>query len=130
MRELKLPVFTFEGDTLELQVDAQIDGRNERLPIRLHKRSEQGWMVEGDRFPALPSVAAKQPAQQIEATAVEERLSRPVDRRQRFSLAHLQRNPEQYRDLVVRIGGYTDYFVRLSPGMRQEVMRRTEYEAV
>ena len=103
VRELKLPVFTFEGDTLELQVDAQIDGRNERLPIRLHKRSEQGWMVEGDRFPALPSVAAKQPTQQIEATAVEERLSRPVDRRQRFSLARLQRNPEQYRNLSMRL---------------------------
>lgn len=103
VRELKLPVFTFEGDTLELQVDAQIDGRNERLPIRLHKRSEQGWMVEGDRFPALLSVAAKQPAQQIEATAVEERLSRPVDRRQRFSLARLQRNPEQYRNLSMRL---------------------------
>lgn len=103
VRELKLPVFTFEGDTLELQVDAQIDGRIERLPIRLHKRSEQGWMVEGDRFPVLPSVTAKQPAQQIEATAVEERLSRPVDRRQRFSLARLQRNPEQYRNLSMRL---------------------------
>ncbi|MEQ6330904.1 MFS transporter [Ectopseudomonas chengduensis] len=103
VRELKLPVFTFEGDTLELQIDAQIDGRNERLPIRLHKRSEQGWMVEGDRFPVLPSVTAKQPAQQIEATAVEERLSRPVDRRQRFSLARLQRNPEQYRNLSMRL---------------------------
>jgi len=103
VRELKLPVFTFEGDTLELQVDAQIDGRNERLPIRLHKRSEQGWVVKGDRFPALPSVAAKQPAQQAEATAVEERLSRPVDRRQRFSLARLQRNPEQYRNLSMRL---------------------------
>ena len=48
----------------------------------------------------------------------------------RETLEAADRNPEQYRDLVVRIGGYTDYFVRLSPGMRQEVMRRTEYEAV
>lgn len=103
VRELKLPVFTFEGDTLELQVDAQIDGRSERLPVRLHKRPEQGWTVDGDRFPALPSVAAKQPVQQTEAVAVEERLSRPVDRRQRFSLARLQRNPEQYRNLSMRL---------------------------
>mgnify|MGYP000859084439 CR=1 FL=1 len=48
----------------------------------------------------------------------------------RETLEAADRNPEQYRDLVVRIGGYTDYFVRLSPGMRQEIMRRTEYEAV
>jgi formate C-acetyltransferase len=42
-------------------------------------------------------------------------------------LEEAQRNPEQYRDLVVRIGGYTDYFTRLSPEMKEEVMRRTEY---
>ena len=39
-------------------------------------------------------------------------------------------NPEQYRDLVVRIGGYTDYFTRLSPEMQQEVMQRTEYKSL
>jgi formate C-acetyltransferase len=36
-------------------------------------------------------------------------------------------NPEAYRDLVVRIGGYTDYFTNLSPRMQDEVMMRTEY---
>ncbi len=35
--------------------------------------------------------------------------------------------PEQYQDLVVRIGGYTDYFVRLSPRMQEELISRTEY---
>ena len=39
-------------------------------------------------------------------------------------------NPEDHRDLVVRIGGYTDYFVRLAPGMQDEVIRRTQYEEV
>ena len=42
-------------------------------------------------------------------------------------LEKAKKNPEQYRDLVVRIGGYTDYFTRLSPEMREEVMLRTEY---
>jgi pyruvate-formate lyase len=36
-------------------------------------------------------------------------------------------NPEAYGDLVVRIGGYTDYFTRLSPEMQQEVLQRTQY---
>ncbi|MBO5453261.1 MAG: hypothetical protein J6A69_04780 [Clostridia bacterium] len=36
-------------------------------------------------------------------------------------------NPEQYRDLVVRIGGYSDYFVSLEPNMQQEVIARTEH---
>ncbi len=39
-------------------------------------------------------------------------------------------NPDAFRDLVVRIGGYTDYFTRLSPEMQSEVMFRTEYTGV
>lgn len=42
-------------------------------------------------------------------------------------LKKARENPEDYRDLVVRIGGYTDYFTRLSPEMQDEVMMRTEY---
>lgn len=103
VRELKLPPFTFDGDELELQVEALIDGRAERLPIRLSKRDKQGWTVAGDRFPPLPAVAAAQPAVQNEALPAQERLSRPLDRRQRFSLARLQRNPEQYRNLSMRL---------------------------
>ena len=38
------------------------------------------------------------------------------------------KNPEDYRDLVVRIGGYSDYFVKLSPAMQQEVILRTEHQ--
>ena len=39
-------------------------------------------------------------------------------------------DPERHQDLVVRIGGYTDYFVRLSPEMQDEVILRTEYTTV
>ncbi len=42
-------------------------------------------------------------------------------------LCRAQQNPEAYRDLVVRIGGYTDYFTRLSREMQNEVMMRMEY---
>lgn len=37
-------------------------------------------------------------------------------------------NPEEYRDLIVRIGGYSNYFVRLSPNMQKEIILRTEHE--
>ncbi|MFI8608882.1 MFS transporter [Pseudomonas sp. NPDC077649] len=103
VRELKLPPFAFVGDELELPVEVLIDGRAERLPIRLSKRDRRGWMVLGDRFPPLPTLAAAQPAVQAETPAAEERVSRPLDRRQRFSLARLQRNPEQYRNLSMRL---------------------------
>lgn len=36
-------------------------------------------------------------------------------------------NPEEFRDLVVRIGGYSDYFVKLSPEMQEEVILRTAH---
>ncbi len=35
--------------------------------------------------------------------------------------------PEEYADLIVRIGGYSDYFTRLSPTMQEEVILRTEH---
>jgi formate C-acetyltransferase len=36
-------------------------------------------------------------------------------------------HPEQYDDLIVRIGGYSEYFNRLSPALKQSVLERTEH---
>ena len=36
-------------------------------------------------------------------------------------------HPENHGDLIVRIGGYSDYFVRLTPTLKAEVIARTEY---
>jgi formate C-acetyltransferase len=46
------------------------------------------------------------------------------------TLRKARADPERYRDLVVRIGGYTDYFVRLQPEMQDEVMARAEFGAL
>jgi formate C-acetyltransferase len=43
------------------------------------------------------------------------------------TLLAAQKHPEQYRDLVVRIGGYSDFFVGLSPEMQEEIILRTEH---
>ncbi len=43
------------------------------------------------------------------------------------ALLRARKEPEHYRDLVVRIGGYTDYFVRLSPEMQDEIILRTQF---
>lgn len=37
--------------------------------------------------------------------------------------------PEKHEDLIVRIGGYSAYFNRLSPDLKREVLKRTEYSA-
>jgi formate C-acetyltransferase len=44
------------------------------------------------------------------------------------TLRQAQKDPENYQDLIVRIGGYSDYFTRLSPQMQAEVILRTEYD--
>lgn len=43
------------------------------------------------------------------------------------TLKKARANPEPYRDLVVRIGGYCDYFTRLSLEMQDELILRTEF---
>jgi len=42
-------------------------------------------------------------------------------------LEKARQHPEEYRDLVVRVGGYSDYFTKLSSEMQQEVILRTEH---
>ena len=37
-------------------------------------------------------------------------------------------HPDQYADLVVRVGGFSDYYVRLSESLQDEIYRRTELE--
>jgi pyruvate-formate lyase len=38
-----------------------------------------------------------------------------------------QKNPEQYRDLVVRVAGFSEFFVNLTPDMQEEIIARTEH---
>ncbi|NPV46252.1 MAG: hypothetical protein HPY69_04815 [Armatimonadetes bacterium] len=48
----------------------------------------------------------------------------------REDLLRARENPSEYKDLVVRIAGYCDYFTGLSEQMQEEVIARTEFEAV
>ena len=45
----------------------------------------------------------------------------------RETLLQARQTPENYQDLVVRIGGYSDYFVKLSPQMQEEILLRTAH---
>jgi formate C-acetyltransferase len=40
-----------------------------------------------------------------------------------------QAEPEKYRDLIVRVAGYSDYFCDLTPALQNEIIARTEQEA-
>jgi formate C-acetyltransferase len=45
------------------------------------------------------------------------------------TLREAQKNPEKFRDLIVRVAGYSDYFVDLTPELQNEIIRRTEHES-
>lgn len=42
------------------------------------------------------------------------------------TLREAQKHPEKYRDLIVRVAGYSDYFVDLGLDLQNEIIRRTE----
>lgn len=44
------------------------------------------------------------------------------------TLRHAQQNPEQYRGLIVRVAGYSDYFNNLSEQLQNEIITRTAHE--
>lgn len=45
------------------------------------------------------------------------------------TLRAAQRNPEQYRDLIVRVAGYSDYFCDLGKTLQDEIIARTEHDS-
>ncbi len=42
-------------------------------------------------------------------------------------LREAQKHPEKYRDLIVRVAGYSDYFVDLGIDLQNEIIKRTEH---
>ena len=44
------------------------------------------------------------------------------------TLRKAQQEPENYRDLIVRVAGYSDYFVNLGPDLQEEIIQRTEHK--
>ncbi len=44
------------------------------------------------------------------------------------TLRDAQKHPENYRDLIVRVAGYSDYFNDLSVDLQNEIITRTEHE--
>jgi pyruvate formate-lyase/glycerol dehydratase family glycyl radical enzyme len=45
------------------------------------------------------------------------------------TLRKAQQHPEQYRDLIVRVAGYSDYFCNLGESLQDEIIARTEHQS-
>jgi pyruvate formate-lyase/glycerol dehydratase family glycyl radical enzyme len=46
------------------------------------------------------------------------------------TLRAAKENPEAYRDLIVRVAGYSDYFCDLSEELQEEIIARTEHRSL
>jgi len=46
------------------------------------------------------------------------------------TLRDAQKNPEKYRDLIVRVAGYSDYFNDLGEDLQNEIIQRTEHDLI
>lgn len=94
----------FPLQSIDLNVRARINGNLQQLPITLQKLEGRGWQVASDNFAAVPSAAVPPITEKPETAvaALPERVSRPLDRRVRFSLEGLLRSPSRYHDLSMR----------------------------
>lgn len=44
------------------------------------------------------------------------------------TLKKAQKHPDDYRDLFIRVSGYSAYFIDLNPKMQEEIIKRAEYD--
>jgi formate C-acetyltransferase len=131
---------------------ASADGRRAGFPLAAGSGPAQGRERLGPTAAVL-SATKWDHTSHLGGIAVNLKFSRPRDRRafrqrlldivetylqrggfevqvnvvDRETLLAARAHPEQYRDLVVRIGGYSDYFCGLSPEMQDEIILRTEH---
>ncbi len=45
------------------------------------------------------------------------------------TLRAAKKQPEKYQDLIVRVAGYSDYFIDLTPELQDEIIHRTAHQA-
>ena len=46
------------------------------------------------------------------------------------TLRQAQQDPERHRDLIVRVAGYSDYFVDVGRDLQNEIIARTEQQSL
>lgn len=95
-----MPMVAFSSSTIDLVVEARINGELQQVPLQLVKSANAGWTVKGDRYPKLAK-DLQTPASAPQKAVVPEVATRQLDRRQRFSLQGLLRSPERYYGLAM-----------------------------
>lgn len=101
----KLSTVSFPASSMELEVEALVNGQPQPLTLLLSKTEALGWVVQGDQYArfAEPAVVSPAPAANVSSATTPPPARSSVDRRLRFSLERLQRTPEQYNNLLIRV---------------------------
>ncbi len=92
--------------------------QNSQMNLKIHPNSIHG--VEGARkLVELTRAYMRKGGFHIQYNVVDSKM-----------LRNAQHIPEQYRDLVVRVAGFTQYWVEIGKPIQDEVISRTQYEGV
>jgi 4-hydroxyphenylacetate decarboxylase large subunit len=92
--------------------------QNSQMNLKIHPNTIRG--VEGARkLLELTRAYLRKGGFHIQYNVVDSRMLRAA-----------QHVPDQYRDLVVRVAGFTQYWVEIGKPIQDEVIARTEYEGV
>jgi 4-hydroxyphenylacetate decarboxylase large subunit len=92
--------------------------QNSQLNLKIHPKVI--WGVEGSKkLLELTRAYMRKGGFHIQYNVVDSRMLRKA-----------QEIPDQYRDLMVRVAGFTQYWVEMGKPIQDEVIARTEYEGV
>ena len=125
---------------------ASPDGRKEGMPLNDGSCPVQGYDDKGPTL-SLMSTASWEPSRFLGGTSVNVQLNEDTSEEKiaalikgylktegaqlQFNIVNVetlkdaQKNPEKHRDLLVRIGGYSDFFVKIPKGLQDEIISRT-----
>ncbi len=125
---------------------ASPDGRKAGMPLNDGSCPVQGYDINGPTA-SLMSTTSWDPARFLGGTSVNVKLNQSVKEEtivsliksyletegaqlqfnvvDTESLIDAQKNPDGYKNLLVRIGGYSDFFVRLPKDLQDEVISRS-----
>lgn len=94
------------------------ESQSSQMNIKFHPTAVKG--EEGSKkFLELTRSYMRKGGQHIQYNVVDSKV-----------LKDAQKHPENYRDLLVRVAGFTQYWCELSKPIQDEVVARTEYEGV
>ena len=130
---------------------ASPDGRKAGMPLNDGSCPVQGYDNLGPTL-SLISTVAWEPSRFLGGTSVNVKINKGIDPEKISALIRgylkthgsqlqfnivdsetllkAQKNPEMYKDLIVRIGGYSDFFVSIPKELQDEIISRSQNETI